>query len=335
MLFGGTRCGIKAGSQAGHLSWHESPDRRRAAARPRYSLITPPSEQHGGRTIFNGATGEEISYDEWKRHQMAAWAARESDPDVIDWIGVAETIGLAKARIEGIVGDYLSVWAGANGNSDDFASWMPLLIRIVEYEVAVVWQATEWHAAWFERACRKKVADALAPVAKEWQSRASRLEMQHLENPHLSISSLLAADGNLNFAFTLEQGKRTIESAEEFLHAWRTQEESTKSGNGGACAEPSSGAANNALKRRLRRSTHLRTLDGRQPLGDNPFPKRIRVISSMTRRIGTPKRSWPISIGTVPAFPGVYQGSGRGVAASFDIQVSALRCDCEQGAQDC
>jgi hypothetical protein len=148
---------------------------------------------------------------------MAAWAARENDPDIIDSIAIFETVALANERLAGIVGDYLAVWAETNGNADDFSRWLEAIRHLVAGEVGDLWRQGEWHAAWFERACRKKVHDQLRASADEWTSRASALEIQHLENPHLSLRSLLVAGGDLNFAFTFEQSEQTIKSAQRFL----------------------------------------------------------------------------------------------------------------------
>ena len=45
-----------------------------------------------------------------------------------------------------------------------------------------------------------------------WESRANSLEIQHLENPHLSLRSLLMSGGDLKFAVTLET-LRLLESS--------------------------------------------------------------------------------------------------------------------------
>jgi hypothetical protein len=262
----------KLGFAGDHLKWHESPAKRRAAAQPRHSLLPPPTMAAGraGR-VTHRVNGEEVSYNEWKEHQMAEWAARESDPDVIDSIGVNETISLAKARLAGIMGDYLSFWAEGNGNSDDFAGWVPAIVGLVEREVAGVWQATQRHAAWFDRACRKPVLEGLMPLTKEWQSRASRLEIQHLENPHLSIPSLLAANGNLNLAFTLEQGQQTIDSAQKFLRELRTADERPKHGDRESPDESGAAAANKRAQETIETIDPFADTSSRQPLGDNPF----------------------------------------------------------------
>jgi hypothetical protein len=147
-----------------------------------------------------------------------AWTARESDPDVIDSIGVTETVALAKERFSEVVIDYLKFWAGSTiGNSDEFRQWSDGIAQSVACDVRDLWQTHQWYAAWFERACRQKIDDDLVPLTKEWSRRAAKLDMQHIENPHLSLESLLGADGNMSVAGTLEEGKKSIEAARQFL----------------------------------------------------------------------------------------------------------------------
>jgi len=209
-----------------HLKWHQSQDRRHRAARPRASLAPPPpidvSDRHPSRVAYHGDQGEPISYDAWLKKQLAAWAARENDPGIIDSIGIFETVALAKERFAGIVGDYLTVWAETNGNSDKFSGWLKAIRHLVGGEVGDLWRQGEWHAAWFARACRNEVDDQLEVSVGEWKSRASALEIQHLENPHLSLPSLLVAGGDLNFALTLKQSAQTIKSAQRLLKDLQT-----------------------------------------------------------------------------------------------------------------
>jgi hypothetical protein len=224
----------KHGFGGDHLKWHESRDRRRAAARPRYSLTPPPPRDlSSGRwsdgVTYYGSDGKPIPFEAWKEQQMAAWAAREGDPKVVDSIGINDTAALAKARFEGIVGDYLSLWAETDGDSDKFTQWLEGIEQLVEREVGDLWN-TEWHAAWFNRACRKEVAEQLLPLVKEWKFRSSALEIQHLENPHLGLQSLLKASGDLNMAATLQQSEQTVETAQRILDALRSTKAASPSG---------------------------------------------------------------------------------------------------------
>lgn len=225
----------KYGFTGEHLKWHECRDRRHAASKPpNDSLLPPPSStvgfdrhNHGG-SVHYVIGGRSVSFDEWKRHQMEAWAARENNPSVIDTIGIKETIGLAKARFSGIVNDYLTSWADTNGNSSEFAEWLDKIKDLVMREVGDLWTG-EWPTAWFARACLTEIQTALAPLIEEWSSRASALEMKHLENPHLSLPSLVAAGGNVGFAVTLEQGRRAIERAQQVLRCEDDQPETSPS----------------------------------------------------------------------------------------------------------
>lgn len=229
-----------------------------------------------GKTILRGPDGGEISYTEWKQQQMAAWAARESEPGVIDSIGVAETIALAKARFEGTVGDYLLIWAETSGNSDDFGGWLVALVGLIEREMANLWDTTEWHRAWFNRAGREPITNALRTLKKQWESKASALEIQHLENPHLSIKSLLSADGNLSFALTLEQGTQAIESTQELLRKLKTPYHHGGGGpqeTAGLAAESDLGNEEQPNDASFETIDPLADISSRRPLGDNPYPK--------------------------------------------------------------
>lgn len=141
---------------------------------------------------------------------MAAWAARENDPKFVDSIAIAETIGLAKARFADIARDYLTVWADANRTADEFVQWLKDLAVAVTCEVRDLWGGGEWHRAWFDRACGKQVGASLMSLVDEWGSRASELEIQHLENPHLSLRSLADVDGDVESADNFARDKQAI-----------------------------------------------------------------------------------------------------------------------------
>src|SRR6266704_5650248 len=86
----------KHGFTGEHLKWHESRKRRHQAARPKFSWVPPPATDLGSNSVsqqreYYGRHGEQISYAEWETIQKEDWAARESDPVVIDSIGIAET----------------------------------------------------------------------------------------------------------------------------------------------------------------------------------------------------------------------------------------------------
>jgi len=161
--------------------------------------------------------GQEITFSEWHELELQRWSARQNDPDVIDSIGIRETVQLSTARFEETVGDYLSFWASSTtGESSIAEQWFDALQRSVVDEVAGVWQQTPWHGMWFERACRSKVFEALNPAAKQWKHRAARLEIQHLENPYLSIVSLHIANGDLKLA-QLTQTNQVMADAKRSL----------------------------------------------------------------------------------------------------------------------
>jgi len=83
---------------------------------------------------------------------MADWVVRESDPKVIDSIGVAETVTLASARFLGLVVDYLNLWAADSAaDSDEFRRWAIGIAQSVATEVGDLRRKDQWHTDWFER----------------------------------------------------------------------------------------------------------------------------------------------------------------------------------------
>src|SRR3954468_1551552 len=83
----------KEGFTGEHLRWHASRERRRQAARPRYSLAPPPArlvtDTTSGRRILYGTDGERAPYQKWREQEMEAWVLREDDPKIVDSIGVS------------------------------------------------------------------------------------------------------------------------------------------------------------------------------------------------------------------------------------------------------
>lgn len=210
-----------------HLKWHASPEKRRAAVGPRtISLSSPPP---GSNVTFFGSQGETISHEEWVVQRRNKELAKRSDPAVIDTIGVRETVALAKERLAQRAEDLLSFWATESAaNSDDFDNEIERLQQSVVREVGSLWESSEWHAAWFERACQSKITDELMTQVKEFKSRASGWEIQHLKNPHLSVRSLFRAQGNLKLAFTFEESDQLLGRARTELSrdtvSWSYQE---------------------------------------------------------------------------------------------------------------
>jgi len=126
--------------------------------------------------------------------------------------------------------DYLKFWAaGTHQNSDEFGHWSIGIAQSVTGEMGDLWRKDQWHTSWFERVCQKKIDEVLVPLAREWESRAAKLEIQGLENPQLSIESLLVADGSLSVASRLDEGKRTIETAQQTLRSLQARDPLTRS----------------------------------------------------------------------------------------------------------
>jgi len=123
---------------------------------------------------------------------------------------VTRTTLLAKERFEQVAGEYFAIWVlAANARTEVFTEWIGEIKAAVESELTRLWAASEWHPS-FQLRCVKTASKDLASLTGGWESRANRLEIQHLESPHLSLRSLLAASGDLNVAVTLEQGEQTI-----------------------------------------------------------------------------------------------------------------------------
>jgi hypothetical protein len=173
-----------------HLCWHQCRERRRLAAAPRFSLAPPPP---GSDVILHGTGGKGISYDKWLKEQREAWRVRQSDPGIIDSIGVAETIELAKETFSTFAGPYLGFWIRETERySEEFARWVDALRRFVVSKIGDLWSG-EWHAAWFERACRQKVDESLEQLVQEWKFHARKWELQYLENPYLPLRLVTAS----------------------------------------------------------------------------------------------------------------------------------------------
>jgi hypothetical protein len=169
----------KWGFNGGHLDWHQSPQRREAAL-PSVSLLPRPP---GSAAPYYGKQGEEVSYEEWVRIRKESRISSRNHPLIVDKIGTAETIAAAKERFAGIVGDYFTIWAAENKrDSDEFPQWLERLQNSVVSDVGDLWRKDEWHIAWFDRVCRKKVDDSLGSLAKEWALKARKLEIERLES---------------------------------------------------------------------------------------------------------------------------------------------------------
>jgi len=67
------------------------------------------------------------------------------------------------------------------------------LRQSVGREVGALWRKSEWHSAWFDRACLPKLEDALDELVVNEIRRARNFERQHLENPRLSLIAIVAA----------------------------------------------------------------------------------------------------------------------------------------------
>ncbi len=205
----------KHGFTGGHLQWHLSPQKRREAAKPPFSLKPPPMFDN---SKYIGTHGDRMEHGEWLQEKNQEWAERQKDPAVIDLIGIAETVSLAKERFLQVVPDYRAQWASeTEGDADEFAQWLERLQRSVVSQVGDLWRPSEWHAAWFERIATGKLDTALAELVGTESRRARSLEIQHLENPDLPLSKIVSANGILKFAATNHRFNETMRRAKEVL----------------------------------------------------------------------------------------------------------------------
>lgn len=169
-----------------HLKWHAASDRRREAAKPPYGLAAPPP---GSKTTLLGSNRQPISHNSWLELRMKEWAARESDPVVIDTIAVRETTGLAIAYFKVVVEVYLSFWESVAGNLEEFSRWSHLIVNLVEDKVSSLWREDEWHATWFDRACRPRITAEISVLRDKAVTEARGLELAHLDGA--SIKAVL------------------------------------------------------------------------------------------------------------------------------------------------
>jgi len=101
------------------LKWHESPTRRQKAALAMYSGKPQPINSVGSRAPTNREVPVKIA--EWERERQSR-LSNANDPVVTDFIGISESISLARERFSEVLRDYLALWAfETKGDSDEFA----------------------------------------------------------------------------------------------------------------------------------------------------------------------------------------------------------------------
>src|SRR5260370_22628781 len=127
------------------------------AADPRSRLPEPPLMSD----INCGATERLVQFNEHSEQQKSHWNRQANDPEVIDSIGIAETVKLCEARFPRYVSEYRRLWTSLEKpRTEVFACWLREVTTLVISEAKALWTG-EWHAEWFTRACESKIAAAL------------------------------------------------------------------------------------------------------------------------------------------------------------------------------
>jgi hypothetical protein len=140
----------------------------------------------------HGLTGNHLKSHQAELHRLASVAVRygwdkeeyllQLHPSTADHVGILRTVELAKDRFEQKSNEYLAVWMALSGTtSEQFEAWLTGVRAAVLIEVADIWKS-EWHSAWFDRACRKGVDDALTDLQRGAVSRARQIEIARLED---------------------------------------------------------------------------------------------------------------------------------------------------------
>jgi len=206
----------KYGFTGNHLKWHESPMHRRKAAEKLFRSKSTPIDP-----IARRSPPPSRKMREWLKEIKREQQSRRSNlnaPVVVDSIGVGEALALAQERFRYVVLAYMSLWAKETaGDSEVFAQWLDQLRASVEREVGELWDKTDWHSAWFDRACQPMLDKALRKLSDDQNRRVRNLEKLHLENPHLSLASIVNAEGNIMAISGLESFEETLRVWQEML----------------------------------------------------------------------------------------------------------------------
>lgn len=194
----------KHGFTGDHSTWHQSAARRCRAAEIMFP--TPPIHPVTSHLPILSTEGR------IDRSQL------ENDPLVVDSIGIDESITLASERLSTLATDYLSLWGSSTkADSENFARWLVQAKAAVVSALKGLWAKSEWHSAWFARACQPKVALALDNIVDSESRRARRFERLLLENPHLSLAAIVAADGEVRSASVFNSVEETLRLGREAL----------------------------------------------------------------------------------------------------------------------
>lgn len=131
-------------------------------------------------------------------------------------VGIEETLNFGNERYKELAEAYIPFWLEKSGHTEDFESWLVHIQSLVENEARQFWADQEKFREWFDRICYGRLNSELLSVKKEYLSFVRNLEIQHLQNPGISLQALYRAKGDLKIG-------RVLQTSEEVLQRARIQ----------------------------------------------------------------------------------------------------------------
>lgn len=141
--------------------------------------------------------------------QMPIDREYRGDPNAVGSVGLRESVEVARERFDQLKRTYLQVWAASAGPEfEEFEGWLGVIVASIICEIAQLWSGlSDWHTSWFAKVCKKGVEKELKKLAGAEVNRIRRLEIQHLENPALAMSDLIASKGDINTAILFRESR--------------------------------------------------------------------------------------------------------------------------------
>jgi hypothetical protein len=140
---------------------------------------------------FHRLDGEHLQWHEKERRRLCensgAHRVRSRDGSwhvderLVDRVGIAPTVALAKARFRDLTGEYWWHWSASFGH-EAFAAWIDVIKGQTLAEVAAVWKGkADKIDRWYERACLPEIEKALPALVKEYCGWARVAELRALD----------------------------------------------------------------------------------------------------------------------------------------------------------